>query len=127
MDKKHIPRIHDLLGDDDGAAMLEFVILAPLLSYLLIAIFFFHHHIDYAQDAVVRFRHLTWKHAPPGGIGHRLRAIPTKTASPPCCLSAGTVQVAPGARRRIRALNLGGALAGERYFGGSAFRPPTAA
>lgn len=53
------------LRDECGTAMLEFVLIAPLLCFLTTGILYFRHHIDYAQDSVVRFRRLTWQYARP--------------------------------------------------------------
>jgi hypothetical protein len=52
-------------SDETGTAMLEFVLIAPILCYLITGILFFRHHIDYAQDSVWRFRNRTWTPALP--------------------------------------------------------------
>jgi hypothetical protein len=45
--------------------MLEFVLIAPVLSYLIVGILFFRHHIDYAQDSASRFNQRTFRHIVP--------------------------------------------------------------
>lgn len=121
MHTRPAPRIHDLAGDTDGAVMLEFIILAPLLSYLFVAILFFHHHIDYAQDAVVRFRHLTWKHAVPGGDATG-ESDSEQNGFTPVLSIRNTIQVAPAANIGSGA-GIGTLIAAERYYGGGAWTP----
>jgi len=120
-DTRTAGRIDDFARDEDGAAMVEFVLVAPILCYLMVGIFFFHHHIDYAQDSIVRFRALTWKHVPPKSVGvtdqdsdrdgfTNVLAIRTAVQGAPALALSG-------------AASLGGALAAERYYGGDSYSP----
>jgi hypothetical protein len=117
-------RVHGFLRDEDGSSMVEFVMVAPILCYMMIAVFFFHHHIDYAQDATFRFRNLTWKHVPPrecaqthdqdsdangfnGSLGMTIRT-----------------QVQMGAIAGVGGISgIGSALAFERFYGGTPRTP----
>lgn len=53
-----------LLSDDTGTAMLEFVLIAPLLCFLITGILFFRHELDFANDSVSLIGQLIFKHTP---------------------------------------------------------------
>jgi Flp pilus assembly pilin Flp len=62
----NLKRLAGLIEDERGSVMLEFVLIAPLLSFLIVATLFFRNQIDYAMDSVVRARHEEWRNALPG-------------------------------------------------------------
>lgn len=112
------------LKDENGTAMLEFILVAPLLCYLIVFILLIRHHIDYAQDSVSRYNELTFQAIHPanarsasgeasdsggfgaiGLVGYAFGGIDIRTA----VLAAGVLGLDA---------SVGGILAGERYYNG---------
>ena len=62
-DEKELP---DFWRDENGVSMLEFILVAPALCYLMFATLFFQHEIDYIQDSIVQYRHTSWTAVLPG-------------------------------------------------------------
>jgi Flp pilus assembly pilin Flp len=109
------------LADDSGVVMLEFILIAPLLSYLILAVLFFRNHIDYAMDSVVRARHSEWMNVIPGratsatGSNSDVSGIFTASAwgYPPTTPIRESIIIAGLAGADGSA---GGVIAAERYF-----------
>jgi hypothetical protein len=124
MDQNQIKRSRRSRGffrEERGAAMLEFVFVAPILCYLMIAVAWFHHQIDYAQDSIVRFRNQTWTRVSPGRINIRdansddddFGAVSVFGINLGGNIRTG-VQMAP--LRGMSGSGMGTMLAGERYY-----------
>lgn len=46
--------------------MIEFIIVAPVLSFVILALLFLRHEIDYTRDSTPLFRESMWSRVPPG-------------------------------------------------------------
>lgn len=64
--RRLLRRAQSQLVDDRGAVMLEFVLVAPIMCYLIASVLFFQSNLDYAQDQIMKTRQKTWEKALPG-------------------------------------------------------------
>lgn len=114
-------RLWSFFGEESGVAMMEFILIAPVLSYLIVAVLFFRNHIDYAMDSVMHARHEEWMKAIPGQATSA--SGPNSDSSSFFTTSAGAFPPSIPLREGVIAAGLlgadgstGGVLAAERYF-----------